>query len=861
MRAGRRWRLATRFWLTQAPYVAPRAPHVRSRDTTEVRVSAAADTWRFEFVCEARPPEKSAPLLPLGDPDVWKGEYVQVFMPCGEEGEGLHLSVTRDGRAISERCDKALDPIPGWQGRAKEIEGGWQAEIVVPRAASTLSSKVRFARWTPDEGITRWPTPYGSWWHVAPPDFLEIHPESAAPPPSEEEIGDFMRQREHGLLLRAGLSTGGDPEDATSLAEAPTRPGAFLEAFRARAAAHAWLGYDQLPPANMAQARDMLADRFWFSDACIPMAPPYDWDGGGRDSFETVHLTRFDFLANLVGAWRETGDLAFARKAFECIETWLAPHDLRQSLVPKRHPARWSWIILPHRLVNMLRAAGSLAGTELLKEETLLRLYQAVAGALEALDGSIITRHYNKNHSLIMANHAVVLSIFCRELRRAESSRARYFEHFRRALRTQFLPDDVQAELSTAYHMICYQRLTEATSLCEKAGVAVPSDLTDWRRRILTVGARYLTPHGEVFNFNDGGMQGNVDAIGRAEDTFSSIILREGPALGASEALALATHGREGALSPPFSHAMPWAGHYLMRDGLEPENIGLAFDGGPFGLAHAHEDALTLTLTAYGKTLLADLGSGAYDPALPMRRYCISTEGHSTFCVDGCGQASRWFPATWRRQTPIEGRHWFGRAVQFVAGEYGLGYGNRGEIKVEHRRAILFVNGAYLLVFDRLLGEGAHLLESRFIFNTLPWRETGSGMQTTTGTGDLDVRALWPGALAKEVACGQEEPFAGWAARSLHGKLPAPRLTFSARTLLPALWVTLLTPFRETSEIPRVSTEKRGDRLEVRLEGRRSMAHVACREEPFEVTFHNEQTRFSAAAESDGRFQFREGPA
>jgi hypothetical protein len=196
--------------------------------------------------------------------------------------------------------------------------------------------------------------------------------------------------------------------------------------------------------------------------------------------------------------------------------------------------------------------------------------------------------------------------------------------------------------------------------------------------------------------------------------------------------------------------------------------------------------------------------------------------------------------------------------VQFAAGEYGLGYGDRGETRVEHRRAVLFVNGAWALAFDRLLGEGEHLLESRFVFNALPWRETDRGVRTTTGTGDLDVRAAWPEGLAKEVACGREAPFAGWVIRGLYGKAPAPRLTFSARARLPALWVTLLAPFREEAEIPEVAVEKSGDRLLLRIRTPRSTAEVAVREEPFEVAFRNEAVEFEAAAGADGRFRFRE---
>jgi hypothetical protein len=121
---------------------------------------------------------------------------------------------------------------------------------------------------------------------------------------------------------------------------------------------------------------------------------------------------------------------------------------------------------------------------------------------------------YPKNHSIIIGDHLVQLSVLCRELIAAEEIRTEYFAHLCRALETQFLPDGVQNELSTSYHIVCYMRLTEATSLCELAGVPVPAEITAWRRRILTAAAYYLFPNGQIAAFNDGHMGTATDTIG-----------------------------------------------------------------------------------------------------------------------------------------------------------------------------------------------------------------------------------------------------------------------------------------------------------------------------------------------------------
>ena len=854
------WAAETRFWLCQEPYVPYHAAHQRSRWTTRVQFRLVASEWRIHFDCHAAALAPSPPLKPVGDPDIWKAEYVQVLMPEGAAGGCIHLSVTRSGQAISERHDKRRDPIAGWRGEAAETRDGWRATIAIPLAGLQRPWRIRLARWVPEEGLTRWPTPFGSWWQVVPEDFLEVQIGAEGAGPTAEAIQDFIRLRERTIFEQAGTAPDAGGKVHVFLDQPPGAADGFLRRIQARVRTQPWLSFDRLPPADLSRCQTMLQNRFWFLDTAVQMTTPLDWDAHHGRFFDLLHVTRFDFLADMVAAWRETGDSAYARKAMECIETWLEKQDLRQFLTPGRYPVRWSWLNLPHRMVCIMRTVFSLIETGLVSEELLIRLYKATAETLWSMDSGNTIRHYHKNHSIIIADHGVQLSILCAELRESERMRGVFFEHFRRALQTQFLPDGVQWELSTSYHMICYQRLTEATSLCESAGIAVPPDITDWRRRILTVAARYLLPNGEVANFNDGSREGTADAIGRPDDTFVSIILREGPGLGAEEALALATHGRQGRLAPPFSHAMPYAGHFILRDGLARASMALAFDAGPLGMGHAHEDALTITLACYGKTLLADLGSGAYDERCPMRRYSISTAAHSTICVDGQPQASAAFPDTWRRQTPLEGQHCFGERVQFATGCYRLGYGEKGSIRVEHRRAVLFVNRAFVVVIDYLHGTGEHLIESRFVLDALPYAETATGLRTTTGTGDLDIQLAFPGDVEKEVACGQETPFAGWVIRGLYGQAPSPRLTFLATQRLPACWVTLLTPFREIAGIPRVETEASGEEIRIRMLTSETHAALTCRRASPDLTFADERIRFEVTSDLAGRLRFRETP-
>lgn len=454
--------------------------------------------------------------------------------------------------------------------------------------------------------------------------------------------------------------------------------GEFLLHLRARVQKNPWLAFGELPLPDERLVSDLMFNRLYYGDGTVDIGDPSDWDGEHADYHVMMHATRFDWLADLVAAFRQTGELRYAQKAIGLIESWFEGNDFSQAREPQRFRIRWGMdIVVSHRLVCMARTLFSLLETGLVNSALLLQLYEAVSHAACHLS-PLMERHYQGNHSLIIGDHLIQLSILCEELPEAHAFREEYLEHWRTALRMQFLPDGNQAELSTTYQIVCYARLTEATDLCERAGVEVPADITAWRRRILETTAKHLLPNGQVAAFNDGYMSGWVDCIGMPMQSTRDIAARVGPLLGLDEATALSTNSKLGKFVPPFSHAMPWGGRYILRDGLDRDAMFLAFDAGPHGAGHQHEDALSFIFARYGKVFLTDIGSGAYDPSLPMRQYSLSTAAHSTVCVDGQDQVSNSFPETWIRSTPQESCHFFGEQIQFAAGEYSLGYGKDG---------------------------------------------------------------------------------------------------------------------------------------------------------------------------------------
>ena len=233
--------------------------------------------------------------------------------------------------------------------------------------------------------------------------------------------------------------------------------------------------------------------------------------------------------------------------------------------------------------------------------------------------------------------------------------------------------------------------------------------------------------------------------------------------------LWVATHGKEGKRPEVGSIAFPYSGHYVMRSGWEPDARYLLLDAGPFGSGHQHEDKLHLIAYAYGRQLLLDAGNYMYDHSR-WRRYVLSTRGHNTIRVDGQDQNRRRLRDTYVLPQPFQplDNTWITKdRLDYAVGRYQNGYGPKGELRVTHTRAVLFVKPDYWVVVDTLEPEDqeSHEYESLFHFgaDAAEVAEDQKFVVTRNAKGPNIV--LWPlGAQEISVVKGrEEEPVQGWA--------------------------------------------------------------------------------------------------
>jgi len=240
------------------------------------------------------------------------------------------------------------------------------------------------------------------------------------------------------------------------------------------------------------------------------------------------------------------------------------------------------------------------------------------------------------------------------------------------------------------------------------------------------------------------------------------------------------------------------------------DEIYLAFDGGPYGTAHQHEDKLLFHLSAYGRSLLVDPGMNLYDwSEQSFHSYLVSSKAHSTISIDGFGQnskAHRSTPEAWRSTRPQPLRWDLQEDGKIVAGaSYELGYGP-GLIAVKHTRTIVFdLENSYFIIEDEVLGDGCHLIESRFQFAPGELRLEQQGFLTAFPDANVLLKPLSGAWDTLSIEKGMLDPKSGWYSDGYNKLEPAPIAVLTARNrVLPFRCRTLVYPFAGT-QVPELS--------------------------------------------------------
>ena len=534
----------------------------------------------------------------------------------------------------------------------------------------------------------------------------------------------------------------------------------------------------------VAVADDCLDNTFDFYGEQHALGPDIDWEHNPGTDHWGHDLNRFSFLVPLVAAAQQTGEDRYARKAAALVLDWVDKNDVCHAWFwydePRgggRSPYVWaSYLNIAIHLRQWARHFEAMVAHW--DSPELMRVIKSIHDQLAYLERVIPTM--TNNWVLIGAHGMLSTAMRLPELRDLERWLDYAWQRISDEADRQVLPDGMQFELAECYHFVVLSILCEATNAYRDAGIPIPESIQQTTARMLDYLMQTITPDGRATAFNDS----DPDFGPR----FADLLAAEGRRRRRDDWRYVGTRGVEGRPPEVLSQAFEYGGRYVLRSGWSPQSTYLAFDGGPWGYSHQHDDRLSFWLSARGRPLLIDPGRYLYDRSNPYSAdaYLKTTRAHSTITLDDQGQADRDFRDTWQPREKLTDNTWIVTdAFQRVAGSHTLGYGPGGAIQGVHRRSITCWPTDVLLVLDRLSGAGRHTVQSRLQFYPGEVVCTDGVWHTTYPDGNLAVVPFADTDFDVRVEKGRLDPTVGWYSEGVHRIEPSPTLTVEAAGDLP----------------------------------------------------------------------------
>ncbi len=573
----------------------------------------------------------------------------------------------------------------------------------------------------------------------------------------------------------------------------PPTAAAVLDYYRTYYSGH--FPVPEVCASDLAEADAILRHRFTFQGETHQLPTRIDWDHNPGMAHWGYDLNRFGFLRPLCGAYLQSGRRQYAEQVARFILDWIAATDICDSFTPGPDPAAWElsvksryvWLSHLEPAIHLVAWGEALAALlprcpDLVTPHEFLQILKSVHDQLQWLE--VIIPEGGHGNGLITGACCQLRALaYFPTFRDAPRLASVALDRLAATLDRQVLPDGVQQELTPHYHFCVTSDLLTALEALPHLGIAAPPVLRERLRGMLWYLRQTLTPDGKQVAFNDGdGGLGGVTAAYLARPLAREIL-------------------GDWADRELTSERFPCAGVMIMRQGSGRgrEELYLAFDGGPFGAVHQHEDALSFWLSAYGRSFIVDPGRHLYDwSERSFYPYLQTTRAHSTIRVDDLDQNSRAHPERWVSWEPLPLRWEVGESGEVTAqATYDLGYGPE-LVQVRHSRTIRFLpQPGYWLLEDFLEGDGTRAIESRFQFAPGDLTiETGLA-RTTYPDANLALFFLEQEWDEARVEKGEHEPRAGWYSDALGQIEPAPALALYARgRKLPLRVRHLLFPYR-----------------------------------------------------------------
>lgn len=367
----------------------------------------------------------------------------------------------------------------------------------------------------------------------------------------------------------------------------------------------------------------------------------------------------------------------------------------------------------------------------------------------------------------------------------------------------QVYPDGAQTELAPGYHGVSLVNFLGAMKLAKQNHLPLPDDYAGPLQAMFDYYLQIMMPDFRTPPVNDSGAHGIQGWFKDACELFGD----------RPDYLWAKTSRKEGAPPTFTSCVMPYAGWTMTRSGWGPDDLYLHFQPGSFGTGHQHEDKLSILLSAYGRRLITECGTYAYDES-DWRRYALSTRAHSTIRIDGQDQACRLDRSQYRQTEPETHGFRTNEFYDYAVGTQTSGYGPEADRTVQHRRRVVFVKPYYWLMVDDLAAsdDAAHTATTQFLLDA-PSAEVEPGTNRVIGGAAkpddprLVILPLNPEGNHPRIVMGQTEPeVLGFIPHGFEQLTPAPAALYEQQFTGRVTRVYALVPLRD-GQVPRMSVD------------------------------------------------------
>jgi hypothetical protein len=527
----------------------------------------------------------------------------------------------------------------------------------------------------------------------------------------------------------------------------------------------------------------------------------------GSDVRVVWELNRLHHLVTLGRAYVLSGDERFTDEFISQLLSWTEQN-------PPRFGVNWTVAMeVAIRAINLIAALGLFRRSPRLEEEVIGLILKLLIAHGRFIRANLeFSYRAPSNHYLSNLIGLFVIGATMPDLGEAREWRETGASGLLVEMDRQVLVDGVDYEGAVGYHRLVVEAFTLMAELGRRTGVKLPPWWLERLRAMYRFVRHYLKPDGTAPLIGDSD-DGRIVKFSRRPAIDHSYlmplaaVLFEEPefklgqideeALWWFGARALGVFGQLAAGDEPGSRAFRQAQIFIAR---EAEFYSI-FDCGDHGArgrgSHAHSDALSFEVFAYGRTLLRDPGTFAYTSSEADRNLFRSTAYHNTVRVDG------------KDISTVREGHLFslGRNVQPRVYEWEsrdefdrlrashFGYWE-GSSPVEHTRMAEFhKQEGYWVISDLFTGEGEHLFEFFFNFD--------SGLEVATEhRGRAIARGAQAGLAIVPVSnLGWEIVKSGrWVSLAYGTRTPASAIIYRLQTRVPVESRMLLIPFAAGDE-------------------------------------------------------------